>query len=124
LYKTNKMIEKERILYANISKEDFASKFLEVLNGAAKLTQKERRVFLSFCDYYELNKPDNILDPSVRAAISDKLKMSSYNLNNTIAGLKRKSAIRFDSKNSKYYLNPLLVPSTEITQIRFIINYI
>lgn len=118
------MEEKERILYANISKEDFHKKFLEILNGVAKLTQKERRVFLSFCSYYELQKPENILDPSVRLAIRKKLKMSSYNLNNTIAELKRKSAIRFDEKNSNYYLNPLLLPNQEITQIRFIINYI
>lgn len=115
---------KERILYTNISKDDYQKRFLEVLNGVAKLTQKERRVFLSFCSYYELHKPDNVLDLSVRTAVRTKLKMSSYNLNNTIAELKKKSAIRFDEKNSKYYLNPLLIPSTEVVQIRFIINYI
>jgi len=115
---------KERVLNITLSRENFMPRFLEMLNGVAKLTQRERLVFLSLCEIYAKHKNVDILTQDNRKEVSRKVKLTSYNISNTIAKLKEKSAILFDENTSTYYLNPVLVPNDEVTEIKFVINYI
>jgi len=116
--------KKERTLEVTLDKEDYMAGFLETLNGVAKLTKKERDVFLSFCELQDNDNTLSILSPNNRAIIATKLKQSNYNLTNTISQLKRKGAFLRDKESQQYYLNPFLVPNTSVVKITYIINYI
>lgn len=113
----------ERIFYLNLTDKDFRLRTLEILNGVGKLKQKERTVFLSFCELYDKTLTPDILTPDNRKEICLKLNMSSNHLNNVISELKKKEAIVYDSHNNSYYLNPLLIPSKDIDEIIFKLTY-
>jgi hypothetical protein len=111
----------KKIKYIDVhlyDEKDPDAKYLEILNGGAKLAQKERTVFLSFCNYYKNNPVPNILIPDVRRAIARDLHMSSPYLNTIIINLKNKQAILYDGTEN-YYLNPMLIPDPQVEEITY-----
>lgn len=102
------------ILQKTVSIEDFHKSYLNILNSVLNLTVKEIEIlseflkikqgFESFSDE-ERNKLT--FSSTSRHIVCEKLKVSKYNLNNYIKGLKEKRMI-IDLGRGSYKLNPYL----------------
>jgi hypothetical protein len=77
------------------TKEDFFKKYLYIINGTLKLSEKEILILAEFLKYtLEYSKdPELIFSSSIRKKIQNTLKISSANLNNYIQYLKNKKVI-------------------------------
>lgn len=100
-----------------LSKDNYTSDYLRLLNGILKLTNTELKVLSEFIDY------DNKICASAlsRKIVAQRLKMKNVAvLNNYIKSLKDKGCIYKDATGF-YRYNNLVSPKEKISSIEFVI---
>lgn len=106
----------------NTTGDNFTTLWLVLWQGALDLTPRERSVLAAILDkYLELEKdglkPPYIykmcFDSDARKEYCEKLEISSFNLTNTLSGLKSKGAITEESKGV-YGIAEQVIPHREI----------
>jgi hypothetical protein len=94
------------LLEKRVTKDKLYSEYLKMINGYLRLTEKELQIVAS-CLYIN-DKDDDIFSTENRKQIQQECNISSLNLNNHIAHLKRKGII--NDSNGVLSINDKIIP--------------
>jgi hypothetical protein len=117
-----------RPLIAKVTKKQFVDAYLKLWNGGFKMTDKEMDIVKDILSIYETVSKDGIKEPYLSeivfsqkhiAQLKTKHELTKQGWSNYKKALLAKK-ILFE-KDEIVYINPVLIPRTEIT-FKFIIN--
>ena len=114
------------ILTKEVEKKDFYREYYRAINGLLNLTNREIDVLSEFSyiknslpdSYTESQKDEYLFSSTTRGIISEKLGISTFNLNNSIKSLRDKGVfIKSDKKT--YTINKFLFTRVNTEDVEF-----
>ena len=110
------------ILSKQVTQEEFVTTYIDLWVGAFSLTDKEKKVIVEIVKIYLELQSDGLNSKYInkllfstdsRKRVRDFMSISEPGLNNYFTQLKEKQVIIEEDK--ELYINPVLIPRTEIT---------